>query len=1169
MRQIYFLIIMALAAFAAGAHEAPDTVPKPNPPAEVYTLAQARQLGMVPKGPATSSKATAGKAEAAAGTATKAYGFGLKGYVSLSLSAPSKTTVEFDYSYNFSAGAKAGAYIYLVEYTIDKNGSMHPTYLVKSDVGKRTYSRVAALDYNGPNVQDMAYSESTGTMYCLGSHYVSEGGITVAKQALYTIDLASGKMTMVGDDLSSKFMSLAANRAGLLYAVEKTGQLSTIDPITGYVAKVGSSVLTKTANYISGMDMDCDNNQLYWPLCDSNGYSYLVKIDPSSGAGKVIGRIGTSEEELVGFNVERYQPGDDAPAKVAGLTFTPGASGALSGEAQWTNPSATVGGSALKSISKAEVYLNGNLYKEVAVTPGAKSTVQLDGLANSYNRVAVVAYNGESKSETAEAMSWVGPDVPQAVTGITLERITPHLATLKWEAPAGAGLHNGYVKTSSLKYRITRYNAFGDTTVVAKTYRKDRTYLDSTITTLASYKYSIQALTSDYGGTAFSPEVQLGPANEVPYSCVFQSEAVFKLWTLYDNNNDGKCWTCYPYKHYVYHVPAGVKADDWMISPPVHMKADSTYYVYFEFRSGLGEYYPKHIQVTVGKSNDYRDHKVIKDYKFASRITEQARIALPISEDGEYYVGIRDVSDYTSCNVSLYNFCIVAKHTGWLKGQVRDEAGNPVEGVTVNIPGSNICDTTDTGGNYMLDFVPTGSYPVKYSKLYWRDLTDTVAFVNDKESTHNVTLSKLPAYSVTGQVKDVNGKCVANAKVKLTGYGEDRETVTGADGKFAFSSIAEHGYKFTLSKIKYAGVSDTIVIAADTTISITLNPKILAPSEFKVTATDDAVNLAWSLPRDVFRHDNGAFESQLGWLGGNDNSVYGAVFRTPAVLKSISWVTTSYQGPHDEMNLWIFDVTDDFKPTNKVLFNAMHVATKGDEVWNTYELPQPVEAPNGYFLGVSYSKGMCSLATDSGTDPEYPFVPYTNYSTQDYTTNKWHCADASFVKRNHLIRATGDELGSNPQNFDYKYVVWRMAEDDFLDSAKWVMLTPADGTAELKLSDNVATLKPGDYIYALAAVYPGGKCSEILYSDNVTVKESGIEAMQLASHFIVAPNPASTVVKVNMDCDKMELYNVDGALCAAATGTRELNVEQLASGVYLLKATISGRTVIKRVIVKN
>lgn len=96
MRQIYFLIIMVLAAFAAKAQEAPDTTPQPNPPAEVYTLAQARQLGMVPKGQADSKKIPAGKAEAAT-AASKAYGFGLKGYVSLSLATPSKTTVEFDY----------------------------------------------------------------------------------------------------------------------------------------------------------------------------------------------------------------------------------------------------------------------------------------------------------------------------------------------------------------------------------------------------------------------------------------------------------------------------------------------------------------------------------------------------------------------------------------------------------------------------------------------------------------------------------------------------------------------------------------------------------------------------------------------------------------------------------------------------------------------------------------------------------------------------------------------------------------------------------------------------------------------------------------------------------------------------------------------------------------
>lgn len=1173
MKKIYLLMLLVMAAVGLSAQngfsddlQAQETEVKYAEP-EFKTLpadgAKEMQLGKP-----YARKAQKAAVAKAAQAAQYGYGFGVEGYVKVPLASPTKETVEIKGKLYVSGGVRIGDELLLAEY--DPTSSiMQATYLTRFNLNTRTAVRTVKLSSDSPVAIGMAYSMPTGKVYCLATFWRKVNNISSQHQAFYTLDPSTGVFTKI-KDTEEHYMGITANRAGQIFAVTSTGQLATFDPVTGYVTKIGKSSITKTAKYISGLDMDFETNTIYWPLCDSNGASWLFSIDAATGTGKQIGRIGTGTEEIMAFHVDRYTPATTAPAKVADLTFTPGASGASTATMTWTNPTKTVGGETLSSLTKVNVYLNGTLYKELTTAPGEKNSLSLTGLSTGYNRVGVMTVSGDEESERAENMAWIGLDIPTAVTDITLERTSPKLATLTWKAPTGGGMHGGYVKTSALKYRITRFNAEGDSVVVAKTYRKDLTYLDSTITKLSTYYYRIQSLTSDYGDMAESGEKVLGPTLDVPYYCTFGTDAAFKQWTLIDGNNDGICWTNYSYGKYVYHNTKGLKADDWMLTPPLNLKADSTYYVYFVFRSGLGEWYPKHLQVTYGKTDKPADQTVIKEYQIASRVDEYARIALPIKESGEYFIGIRDVSDFTSANIRLTNFVVMTKHTGWLTGKVTDKTGAPVEGVTVKIPGTDIVDTTAVDGSYKLDFVPTGRYAVNYSKLYWTTVEDSIDFVNDKETVHNVTLSKLPTHTVSGKLTDVAGNNVVNATVTLSGYGDDLVTRTDAEGKFNISGVAEEYYGFKVSKIKYVNYKDSFSVAKDTVINLVMSPKILAPSEYAVAAAGQNVNLTWKAPREVFRHDNGVFESQLGSLAGNEKYINGAVFRTPAVLKKMSWVTTSYQGPHNYMNLWIFDVTDDFKPTNKVLFNVMNVPTKGDEVWNEYELPEPVEAPNGYFLGVSYNNGMSSLATDSGTDEDYPFIPYTNYSSADYTTNVWQCKDASFIKRNHLIRAEGDEIGNNPQQYAYKYVVWRFVEDDFLDQDKWTLLTPAEGISDLQLADNVSALADGNYVYAIAAIYPDKQYSEILYSDNVKVAgHTGIETAQVANKFIIEKNADGTALNVNMTCDRMDIYSVSGTLSSSATGASSINVSSLADGVYVLKATVGKSTVIKTIVIKK
>ncbi len=1175
MKKLYsvFLLFMfvAFSAVAQPAATLGDDEPAANKPQREVpnyqlTLAVAQKQGRVTL---TTSKAKQERRRASSTTATStAYGFGLNGYESFSVSNGVSVTTVAPVSRAIIAGARAGNTLYAVEYTTDSKGLIHSSALLKYDTKKYTFSGVAPMDGDGPIIVDMAYSNATGKMYALGSDRSS------GAESLYTIDLATGAVSKMGEAFNTHYYALAANRSGLLYAVAQNSQqnvqLVSINPENGCISQVGTAnYISHKASYISSMAMDWSTNTIYWPLCSSDGYSWLVKIDAATGKSTLVSRVGTEKDEFFGLDIEYPQPESAAPAAPTNFTLTPDATGAVTASAQWTNPATTLDGQPLTAISKVVVQVNGTTYKELTdATPGKQSQLDLTGLATGYARVAVVAYSGDLAGEPAEAMKWVGNDVPRAVTGITLERTSPSIATLQWTAPT-ASVHGGYLRTSALKYRITRFNSMGDSAVVAKTYRKNTTYIDSTITKLSRYYYKIQSLTNDYGETAQSEEAIAGPGKDIPFVCRFEADSTFSLWTTVDGNNDGRTWSEYTYQSYVYHTPLGVDANDWLITPPVNLKADSTYYVYFQFRSGLGEYYPKHMQVTVGtSSSDLSTHKVVWDYHWASRITEQCRVAVPVSADGEYYIGIHDVSEYNSCTIKLTNFCIITKHTGWVTGKVTDADGRPIEGVQVTIPNSGIVDTTATDGSYKLDFVPTGRYAVEFSKHEWNTRTDSVDFVNDQATTHDAVLTRIPTHSISGKVADINNQAIVNAEVTLKGYDETRTTITDDKGTFGFNDVCDHGYRITIKKAKYKTATDSIDLAADTALTYTAEPKTLEPSDYKLTANDQAVKLTWNQPREIYRHDDGTFASQLGSLAGTAKTVNGAVFTEKAVLKSISWVTTSYQGPHNEMNLWIFDIDANHQPTSKVLFNAMHVQSKGDEVWNTYELPQPVEAPNGFFLGVSYDNGMSSLATDTGTDPEYPFIPLTNYSATDYTTGQWRCIDKSFVKRNHLIRATGDEYGQNVQTFDYRYKVWRFQEDDFLDQDKWTPLTPAEGIKATALTDSITNLAAGDYIYAIAAIYPGNQLSEIQYSDNVTVKPSGITSAQIAADIVVAPNPVSEVLHLNRSCDKIEIYTIDGALAIKAQSTDAVNVSSLSTGVYLLRATVGSRIVIKRV-VKN
>ncbi len=82
-------------------------------------------------------------------------------------------------------------------------------------------------------------------------------------------------------------------------------------------------------------------------------------------------------------------------------------------------------------------------------------------------------------------------------------------------------------------------------------------------------------------------------------------------------------------------------------------------------------------------------------------------------------------------------------------------------------------------------------------------------------------------------------------------------------------------------------------------------------------------------------------------------------------------------------------------------------------------------------------------------------------------------------------------------------------------------------------------------------------------SPNVEVEEAAAEA----NNVVVYPNPASDVVKVSGQVDKIEVVNVAGAVVATANAN-SVNVAALPAGIYFVKAYNANNVVVKSIIKK-
>lgn len=454
----------------------------------------------------------------------------------------------------------------------------------------------------------------------------------------------------------------------------------------------------------------------------------------------------------------------------------------------------------------------------------------------------------------------------------------------------------------------------------------------------------------------------------------------------------------------------------------------------------------------------------------------------PVSGNKAIYYGadsdfeVPDTQNSSSGN--SYIRLMVQSAGASISGKVKDAANQPVAGAEVSIQEIHAVTRSAEDGSYSFDFVPNETYTLTASMFGYKQNSEVKVTVADENMTADIILDKLPTYSVSGRVLAPDGSAVENADVALKGYA-DLAMKTDASGRFLFESVVTApGTTVTVTKPWHLDKVQTKDLDENWNLGdLSLEFAHFKPANVSVQTTDETSEIAWEIPsaQSGLGYDSGNADTQVGIQSQAGTVIIGTVFRTPMTLKGASWYTTSEGGPHNSVNIYIFDLDEEGNPGGSLLYSQRAVRND-DNKWNSIEIPEGVEAPRGCFVSVNYP-GFHGIGVDH-SPKTHPFKENVYAFSTDYNSGDYMYLTQESLDGNLMIRCTGDlysdeGIRNSDEEFPSyaRYNVWRSAgfgNEDWqpVNAEPIVGLTAADPTW--------AQAPAGVYRYAVSTVYPDG-----------------------------------------------------------------------------------------------
>lgn len=475
---------------------------------------------------------------------------------------------------------------------------------------------------------------------------------------LISIDLNTMETKSLGK-VNQFIQTLFIDNTGQLYGIAFNNKtLYKIDKENGTPTEVGVlDIPSLTADPMSAV---CDpaTGKVYWATVNnSTRESALYTIDLNTALLTKIADL-PGKERILGLYIPYVEAA--APGAPTGINYS-------DGKLYFTTPSKTyTSGESLSGELTATIIVDGIDKTETKVAAGKEVSVDLN-LAEGSHVVTITLSNAAGNSPERRLFTFVGQDVPSAVTDLSLSIDDGKTVVLTWNAPT-TSMNGGPVDDESINYKVVRYP---DETVVVEGL-KTTTFSESIPEAHARYYYTVTACSGDReGAVATSNKVTAGSTWFAPYTETFDTQADFDSFKVVDANNDSKSWSfvlpdgeesgfAYLAGNGTTDVDTGIYEgngnDDYLISPSISLKKNTDYRLTFEtFDLWM---YQEHMTILLGSKQEVTGNET----KIASLDIlydkEKYEVIFNVPEDGLYNLLFHGDSPAQSVNIYMDNISL-------------------------------------------------------------------------------------------------------------------------------------------------------------------------------------------------------------------------------------------------------------------------------------------------------------------------------------------------------------------------------------------------------------------------------------------------------------------------------------------------------------------------------
>lgn len=679
--------------------------------------------------------------------------------------------------YSNGGGAFIGNNFWFVWKQRDPTGQVTLCQREKFDLttGKRENLGVCTNDLVATSA-GTAVDPTTGDVY--GIFWDSE---SMSSRQLGIIDYPNGTRTTIAT-ISQALYALCCDKTGQLYAVTQSGKLVKVDKTDGMLTEVGNTGIKP--NVMQAAAIDTYTNKMYWTAIykNSNGKNEagLYEVDLATAQATKLASY-PNLDEFSALRILAPKAKDDAPAPATDLTAA-FRKAETSGTFSFRLPTESFAGTAMSGELSYEVSIDGESKATGKADAGKEVKVDVS-TSTGLHSFSVVVSNAAGDGPAASVSKYTGYDKPLSPADVKLSiDEADNKAHLSWTAPV-QGENDGYIDTENLTYNIVRHPDEKELNNISATSLDD----ELTPAMAMMYSYDVTAVNHSHKGkAATSNAVMYGNGYEMPWTEKFDDASSLNMFTIVDANNDGSTWgwSRFKTKAVTYTYNEKNAADDWLITPPVALKAGKKYKLTFdEHVTNSG--YPEKLEIKYGKGLDYTAYtEVMSKTTFTNADFDTKTVYFTPTTDGNYHIGFHVCSDANNGLLYLDNLALDVEPAAAAPAAVDDVKASAAEyganPVTISFKAPH-----KTINGSMLQSIEKIEVRVKNGdviKNFESPAPGELLSCNDENATKGMNSYIITAYNESGAGKRVEvsafvGNDTPSAPLNITASGNEDGTL--------------------------------------------------------------------------------------------------------------------------------------------------------------------------------------------------------------------------------------------------------------------------------------------------------------------------------------------------------------------------------------------------------